>query len=89
MTLFFLSIIHAIWLRAITEPLSPGGHLVSSDRWPETEEVGGLFQMEGTEFERVNLVYMPYCTSDAHMGAVTRDIQFPLQGERTGEVRKI
>ena len=74
---------------AITEPLSSGGPLVSSDRWPETEEVEGLFQMEGTEFERVNLVYMPYCTSDAHMGAVTRDIQFPLQGERTGEVRKI
>ena len=61
-----------------------GGKLVSSNRWPETEDVEGLFQMEGTEYENVNLVYMPYCTSDAHMGAVTRDIGFPIEGEKTG-----
>ena len=42
--------------------------------------------MEGTEYEKVNLVYMPYCTSDAHMGAVTRDIDFPIEGERTGSI---
>ena len=42
--------------------------------------------MEGTEYEKVNLVYMPYCTSDAHMGAVTRDIDFPIEGETTGSI---
>merc|ERR1719317_1727124 len=49
--------------------------LVSSTNWPPTQTFSaGLFQMTDTPWEKANLVYVPYCSSDAHMGDTDLDI---------------
>lgn len=48
---------------------SPG--MVSSLTWPSTRTPGGIFNVDPSRFPEwsgVNLVYMPYCSSDAWVG---------------------
>ena len=46
-----------------------GSHLVSSSQWPPVKTYeDGIFVMEGSGWAEANLVYLPYCSSDAHMG---------------------
>ena len=46
-----------------------GSSLVSSSHWPPTHTFeDGIFVMEGSGWDEANLVYLPYCSSDAHMG---------------------
>jgi len=51
------------------------GHLVSSSKWASSKKYSsGIFMMVGTPWENANLVYVPYCSSDAHMGDTELDI---------------
>ena len=46
-----------------------GSSLVSSSHWPPTKTFeDGIFVMEGSGWDEANLVYLPYCSGDAHMG---------------------
>ena len=46
-----------------------GSSLVSSSHWPPIQTFeDGIFVMEGSGWDEANLVYLPYCSSDAHMG---------------------
>lgn len=46
-----------------------GSSLVSSSHWPPTKTFeDGIFLMEAGGWAEANLVYLPYCSSDAHMG---------------------
>lgn len=65
--------------RIITNLIVGDGHLVSSKNWPQVKSFeSGIFTMEGG-WDRGHLVYVPYCSSDAHMGdmeMVTGDLGF-------------
>jgi len=51
------------------------GHLVSSSQWKASKSLSnGIFNMAGTPWEQANMVYVPYCSSDAHMGDTEADI---------------
>jgi len=51
------------------------GHLVSSSKWSTSKTYNsGIFKMSETPWEHANLVYVPYCSSDAHMGDTEVDI---------------
>ena len=46
-----------------------GSSLVSSSHWPPIQTFeDGIFVMEGSGWDEANLVYLPYCSGDAHMG---------------------
>ena len=46
-----------------------GSDLVTSNHWDEVKTFSeGLFTMEGSGWDEGHLVYVPYCSSDAHMG---------------------
>jgi hypothetical protein len=45
----------------------------------------GIFSMTGTLFERANLVFLPYCSSDAHIGDGEQELDFQGEGQRTGK----
>lgn len=46
-----------------------GSDLVTSHHWPEVKTFSeGLFTMDGSGWDEAHLVYVPYCSSDAHMG---------------------
>ena len=46
-----------------------GSALVSSSHWPPSQTFeAGIFLMEAGGWAEANLVYLPYCSSDAHMG---------------------
>ena len=48
-------------------PFSAGGDLVSSNNWEPTKDLQGVYSMTpGSGLENANLVYIPYCSSDAH-----------------------
>lgn len=48
---------------------------ISSKYWPSQRKyTGGIFDMQGTPFEKANLVFLPYCSSDAHMADTERMI---------------
>lgn len=53
-------------------------HLTSSDTWPSTLEFeGGILDMTpGTSLARANSVFLPFCSSDAHLANTTREIVF-------------
>ena len=55
--------------------LTGGDHLVSSGQWdPVKTYEAGLFVMEDSGgWDRAHLVYLPYCSSDAHMGDTAED----------------
>ena len=63
---------------------SPG--MVSSKTWPSTRSPGGIFNVNAQDFPEwagANLVYMPYCTSDAWAGdgeGVVNGTQWPFRG---------
>ena len=45
------------------------GKLVTSTAWDPVRTVtSGIFQMEGSGWENGHLVYVPYCSGDAHLG---------------------
>ena len=44
-------------------------HLVSSSNWVSSKSYSsGIFQMTGSGWEHAHLVFVAYCSSDAHMG---------------------
>jgi hypothetical protein len=45
--------------------------LTSSKGWPATQAEGGIFASTHANFEDMNLVFVPYCTSDGFAGSVT------------------
>lgn len=63
---------------------SPG--MVSSKTWPATRSPGGIFNVNANDFPDwagVNLVYMPYCTSDAWVGdgdGLVNKTSWPFRG---------
>jgi len=62
--------------------------LVSSTNWPPTQTFSaGLFQMTDTPWENANLVYVPYCSSDAHMGDT--DVEIPFLGVQQFRGRRL
>ncbi len=45
--------------------------LTSSKAWPQTQAQGGIFASTHAKFGDMNLVFVPYCTSDGWAGSVT------------------
>ena len=55
--------------RIVNQLLFGDGHLVTSTVWDPVKTVSsGIFLMEGSGWENGHLVYVPYCSGDAHMG---------------------
>ena len=55
------------------------GNLASSKSWTSTENLEGIFDSTDARLADANLVYMPYCTSDAWIGnASSADVKFPF-----------
>jgi len=51
------------------------GHLVSSSQWADVKIYShGIFNMKDSDWEGAHLVYVPYCSSDAHMGDSEHEI---------------
>merc|ERR1719348_1688028 len=51
------------------------GHLVSSSQWADVKTYShGIFNMKDSDWEGAHLVYVPYCSSDAHMGDSEHEI---------------
>ena len=49
-------------------------HLVSSSNWVSSKSYSsGIFQMTGSGWEHAHLVFVAYCSSDAHMGDTAED----------------
>ena len=52
---------------------------MSSKHWPKTKNVGGLFDT----LENANVIYIPYCSRDAHMADTEVEISvrkaFPFE----------
>jgi len=62
--------------------------LASSVNWPPAHTFnGGIFQMTDTPWEDANLVYVPYCSSDAHMGDT--EVEFPFYGVQQFRGRRL
>ena len=57
-------------------------HLISSDNWPsELEFEGGILDMTpGTALARANSIFLPFCSSDAHLSNTTREVVFDDAG---------
>ena len=61
-------ILYLLWRLAYNGIFVWGSDLVTSHHWPEQRTFdAGVFLMSGG-WEEAHLVYLPYCSSDAHMG---------------------
>ena len=58
--------------------------LRSSSDWSMTRHVQGLFEATDHRLANANLIYLPYCTSDAYLGSdvFVQDIGFHFNGRQ-------
>ena len=60
------------------------GSLISSKTWKSEINIGGLFDL----VDDFNVVYIQYCSSDAHMADTSRNLfglQVPFRGRRIAQ----